>query len=59
MGNRLNWRGQLDLGLQTTNLYAYERKMHFGHVTIGIILSNAIGLVSTIRLAWYLGSVAR
>ena len=43
--------------LQTTNRYVYERAMLFGRLTIGTLLSNILGLVATIALAWWLRSV--
>lgn len=43
--------------LQTTNRYVYERDMLFGRLTIGMLLSNTLGLIATIALAWWLRSV--
>lgn len=44
-------------GLQSMNRYVYEREMNFVQVTIGMILSNLVGLFVTILLAWWLRSV--
>jgi O-antigen/teichoic acid export membrane protein len=44
-------------GLQSMNRYAYEREMNFVQVTIGMILSNFVGLIVTILLALWLRSV--
>ena len=47
----------LIVGFQTTNRFDYEREMKFGHVTIGTVFSNVVGLIATIALAWWLRSV--
>jgi len=44
-------------GFMSTNRFAAERDMKFGHVTIGMIGSNIIGLVITFILAYILRSV--
>lgn len=43
--------------MQSMNRYVYEREMTFGHVTLNLILSNLIGLISTVILAYWLRSV--
>ena len=42
---------QLVLSLTPTTPYLYERDMRFGHVTLSIMISSAIGLVVTIGIA--------
>lgn len=42
---------QLFLSLTPTTPYLYERGMKFGHVTLSIMISSAIGLVVTIGIA--------
>ena len=43
--------------LQTVNRYVYERNMAFGFVTLVTVLSNLLGLLATIALAYWLRSV--
>lgn len=44
-------------GFLSTNRYAAEREMKFGHVTIGMIGANITGLIATLILAYMLRSV--
>lgn len=45
------------LGLQSPMVYMRERDMKFGRVTIVYVVTNVIGLIVTIALAYYLRSI--